>query len=106
MQSLIGKPWKAGLLACTIYFVTYFLDQLVNKPFHSYVEKTAFSVLAPVAIQRIMTVMSVAENARGLRFENIKEEYQHYVVRDGILAMVFSTIFLMLFGLYLDNVIQ
>lgn len=106
MQSLFDKARTAGGFAATVYFVTSFFDQIVNKPFHTYFEKTAASLLSPVALNRIIYVLSVAEGHQGLTWSNINEEYQNYVVSHGILAMIAAGILTSLIGLYLDNVIQ
>lgn len=36
MQSMFDKARTAGGVATTIYFVSSFVDQIVNKPFHTY----------------------------------------------------------------------
>jgi ATP-binding cassette subfamily A (ABC1) protein 3 len=71
MQAIFNKARTAGGFATTVYFVTSFFDQVVNKPFHTYSEKTAASLLSPVALNRIIYVMSVAEGHEGLNFTNI-----------------------------------
>lgn len=66
MQSIFNKARTAGGFATTVYFVTSFFDGMVNKPFHTYSEKMSASILAPVALNRIIFVMSVAEGHEGL----------------------------------------
>jgi ATP-binding cassette subfamily A (ABC1) protein 3 len=105
MQALFDSAKTASGFATTVYFVTSFFDQIVNKPFHSYSEKLSASLLSPVALNRIIYVLSVAEGHEGLTWSNINEDYQNYVVSHGIIIMIFSGIITSLVGLYLDNVI-
>lgn len=106
MQSLFTRARTAGGVATTIYFVSIFLDQVVNQPFHTYLQKTIASVVSPVALSRIFYVLTVAEGSRGLQWNNIGISYQNYKVSHGLIVMALSGVGFTLIGLYFDNVIQ
>ena len=106
VQALFNKARTAGGFVATIYFIASFFDNLVNQPYHSYSQKTAASLLSPVALNRCVYVLSVAEGTVGLNWSNINDEYQNYVFTDGMLMMLCAGIVTCLLGLYFDNVIQ
>jgi ATP-binding cassette subfamily A (ABC1) protein 3 len=105
VQSLFDKARTAGGFVATLYFVASFFDNLVNKPYHDYTQKTLASILSPVALNRCVYVMSVAEGTVGLNWSNIGDEYQNYNFRNGMLMMIAGGIITSAIGLYLDNVI-
>lgn len=106
IQSLFNKASTAAGVTATVYFVSSFFDGLVNQPSSSHFAKTMASLLPPVAVNRIVYVLAVAENADGLTWTSAFQEYQNYVIAEGLLMMVLSFVLLTAFGLYLDNVIQ
>lgn len=107
VQSFFSKARTAGGFVAVAYFVSSFFDNLVNQPGNTYSEKTLGSIISPVAITRIIFVLSVAEQGgSGLTWSNFKQPYQNYVVRDGMIVMVLSGFAFGCIGLYFDNIIQ
>ena len=105
-QSLFNKARTAAGVAVTSYFVLSFFDGLVRDPSVSRETKTLASLISPVAVNRIIAVLAASEQTVGLNWNNIRDEYQNYIVYDGLKMMIYSGIIFMALGLYMDNVIQ
>ena len=104
-QSVFTKARAAAITTSLIYWGTSMIMEFARKSEATSQIKTVSSLSPPVAMMQTLNVMARYEQSGvGIRWTNIDTVYNLWSVKQGLIMMGFNCIYLVLVGLYLEQV--
>ena len=106
LQSLFTNSKYSGIVATLVYFGSDFFNFAISSSDTTRAAKLLASILPQVSLGQISVVFAEYEcTGVGIDTSTAAVVYENYSFDTGLGMMLFSLVFFVLFGLYLDNVL-
>ena len=104
-QSLFTKARAAAITSSIVYFGSSMFQYFVSDENTKFNDRLWASLSPPVAMIQTIGVLSKFEASQvGSKSENLFAEYNHWTVGDGLIMLFINCSWLLLLGIYLEQV--
>ena len=106
VQAFFSKPTLASIVGSLLFFMSSFVDQIINDPYMDEHYKLLGSIMPSVAIQRCFYCVSEFERQReGLTWDTLSTQVLNYRIEYALIMMAFFFIYFTAIGIYFTQVL-